>query len=217
MRSGSERVIEKNTREFANIAGGLCRIKLEQLSKCRLINKIFISTDDPKVVKICEDLNQNNIIVTLRPSNLASSLASTDDLINYAASIMPNDHILWTHVTSPFINESVYDRIIATYLENLSRYDSLMTVSKLQKFLWNDNGAINYDRASERWPRTQTIDPIWVINSGVFLTHRAIYANKNDRIGDDPIFFELSEYVAFDIDWLADFHMAEALYKSGYR
>ena len=51
---------------------------------------------------------------------------------------MPEGHILWTHVTSPFIGPDVYDRIIETYFENIDHNDSLMTVTKLQKFIWND-------------------------------------------------------------------------------
>ena len=50
MRAGSERILEKNTKTFADIPGGLCKIKLEQLILCDLVEKIIVSTNDPRVV-----------------------------------------------------------------------------------------------------------------------------------------------------------------------
>ena len=57
MRLGSERVPKKNTKTFSGIQGGLCRIKLEQLIECNLMNSILVSTNDPEVVKITNSLN----------------------------------------------------------------------------------------------------------------------------------------------------------------
>ena len=212
MRAGSERVPNKNTKAFAGIDGGLCSIKLGQLLKCGLIENIFVSTNDPKVVEISEGLNSKKIKVILRPDELASSSASTDDLIKYVPEIMPDAHVLWTHVTSPFIGPDIYDEMIKTYLNNLDLFDSLVTVTKLQKFIWNDHKPLNYDRSLEKWPRTQTLKPLWEVNSGAFITSKAIYQNRLDRIGDTPYLFQLSDEIAFDIDWVPDFEIAEAIY-----
>ena len=216
MRAGSERVPKKNTKNFSGIEGGLCRIKLEQLLTCDLVKKILVSTNDPEVLEISNGFNSKKIKVILRPNELASSSTSTDDLIKYAPEIMPDGHILWTHVTSPFISSDVYCQIIDKYIKNLSRFDSLMTVTKIQKFIWNDSEPINYDRSLEKWPRTQTIKTLWEVNSGVFLAPKSIYEGNMDRIGDTPYLFQLSDEIAFDIDWLPDFKIAEALYYSKY-
>ena len=216
MRAGSERVPKKNTKTFSGIEGGLCKIKLEQLVICDLVEKVLVSTNDPEVLEISNGLNSKKIKVILRPNELASSSASTDDLIKYAPEIMPDGHILWTHVTSPFISSDIYCQIINTYIKNLSRFDSLMTVTKIQKFIWNDSEPVNYDRSVEKWPRTQTIETLWEVNSGVFLAPKSIYEKNMDRIGDKPYLFQLSDEIAFDIDWLPDFQIAEALYYSKY-
>ena len=214
MRAGSERVPQKNTRTFSGIEGGLCRIKLEQILACDLVKTIFVSTNDPEVVEISNTFNSKKIKVILRSNELASSSASTDDLIKYVPEIMPNGHILWTHVTSPFIGPDIYCKIIETYLKNLNQFDSLMTVTKLKKFIWNDSEPVNYDRSQEKWPRTQTIETLWEVNSGVFLAPKAIYEKHMDRIGEIPYLFELSDEIAFDIDWLPDYKIAETLYYS---
>ena len=123
---------------------------------------------------------------------------------------------MWTHVTSPFIGSDVYDRIIETYFENINHNDSLMTVTKLQKFIWNDTSPINYNYNLEKWPRTQTLDPLWEVNSGAFITTKKIYRERMDRIGARPYLFQLNQALAFDIDWLPDFKMAEVFYKKVY-
>ena len=216
MRAGSERVPKKNTKSFAGIDGGLCSIKLKQLLGSRRVGNIFVSTNDPDVIDISNGFNSNRIKVVQRPVELASSSASTDDLIKYVPEIMPDSHILWTHVTSLFIGPDIYDRIVETYFKNVGDYDSLMTVTKLQKFIWNDKGPINYDHSIEKWPRTQTIEPLWEVNSGAFIATKEIYRERMDRIGSRPYLFQLSEEISFDIDWLPDFTMAETIDETRY-
>ena len=214
MRTGSERVPNKNKKTFSGIQGGLCRIKIEQLINCNLIDTILVSTNDTEVVRITNLFNSKKISIDIRPDELASSSASKDDLIKYAPEVMPNRHILWTHVTSPFVSSNNYSQVIEKYLENLRHFDSLMTVTKLQKFIWNDSEPVNYNRNLEKWPKTKTIEPLWEVNSGIFLAHKSIYEGNKDRIGDPPDLCQLSNEVAFDIDWMQDYKIAEALYLS---
>lgn len=216
MRSGSQRVPKKNTKTFAGIEGGLCRIKLEQLLKTDLVNKIFVSTNDPQVVDISNSFNSKKIEIVMRPKNLASSFTSTDELINYVPEIMPDHPILWTHVTSPFINSDIYNESIDEYFNNLNLYDSLMSVTKIQKFIWNKTKPISYDNSIEKWPRTQTMEPLYEVNGGIFIASKNIYEKCNDRIGNKPFLFETVEEISFDIDWLSDFKIAEAMFYSLY-
>ena len=73
MRAGSERIPEKNTKTFSGIKGGLCRIKLEQLVKCDLVSKIFVSTNDKEVLKIYKSLINLFFIKVFRKVNPAST------------------------------------------------------------------------------------------------------------------------------------------------
>lgn len=216
MRAGSERVPQKNTKPFAGVDGGLCSIKLKQLLESSLIEQIFISTNDPDVIGIANEFNSTKVNVLRRPEELASSETSTDELIKYVSQIMPDGHILWTHVTSPFIDADIYDSIIKSYLHNTDKYDSLMTVTQIQKFIWNDTSPINYDSSIEKWPRTQTLEPLWEVNSGAFITTRETYRKRMDRIGSRPYLFSLNGIASFDVDWPIDFNIAESIYKTRY-
>ena len=48
MRKGSQRVKNKNIRDFSGIEGGLTYIKLSQLLEVKEINTIIVSTDHEK-------------------------------------------------------------------------------------------------------------------------------------------------------------------------
>jgi CMP-N-acetylneuraminic acid synthetase len=214
-RSGSERVPEKNTKSFAGVDGGLLRIKLNQLLKVKLVDQILLSTNDLKVIEVATNLS-SRIIIDKRPEHLALSSTSTDDLINYVPNIIKDGHVLWTHTTSPFLTHEIYDKAIALYLENLHEgiNDSLMTVNKLQTFLWDDKGSFNYDSSKEKWPRTQTLPELFELNSGMFISSVANYKRLKDRIGSKPFLMDTKGYTSFDIDWPEDFVLGEMIYRS---
>ncbi len=212
MRKGSQRVKNKNIKDFSNIKGGLTFIKISQLLKSTMIDMIVISTNDEEVKSIALSFDNDKIVIDDRPELLASSETSTDDLIKYVPSIVKDCIILWTHVTSPFVTENIYDDMIDKYLENTNKYDSLMSVTKIQKFFWDNEKPINYDKSIEKWPRTQTIEPIYEVNSGAFIADVEVYKTVHDRIGSKPFLYELSDKQSFDIDWEDDFEIAEILW-----
>jgi CMP-N-acetylneuraminic acid synthetase len=214
-REGSQRVPFKNTKPFSGVEGGLLKIKLIELLKVPSVREIVLSTNDLKVIEIAEKINTNKIVIDRRSDYLSSSSTSTDDLINYVPKIIKDTHILWTHVTSPFVTADIYELIIKKYFVKLKEgFDSLMTVNKIQNFLWNDKGSINYDRSIEKWPRTQTLPKLYEVNSGVFINSLDNYKLFEDRIGKIPFLYETEGYTSFDIDWPEDFLLGELIYKS---
>ncbi|NRA45377.1 MAG: acylneuraminate cytidylyltransferase family protein [Oligoflexales bacterium] len=216
-RSGSERVSKKNTRQFSIHSDGLLGLKLGQLSRSRKIDQIVVSTNDKAVKDIANGFNSKKIKIIDRQENLCSSQTSTDDLIQYVPSVVPEGIILWTHTTSPFVDENTYDEAIGVYLSKTStdQYDSLMSVTPIKQFIWKDNAPINYNKFPEKWPRTQTLEPIYSINSAIFLASVEIYKTHSDRIGLKPYLYEINEITAWDIDWPEDFYIAEKILESG--
>lgn len=214
-RKGSQRVPNKNTRPFADIEGGLLRIKLAQLLACKSIDKIYLSSDDEVVLNIGREMHDERIIIDRRPDHLCQSSTSTDDLVRYVPELIKEDAtIMWTHVTSPFLKAETYDDMLETYYAHINEFDSLMSVNELRTFIWNKEGAVNYDRAVEKWPRTQTLEPWYEINSGAFIADRAIYEQLHDRVGKHVFPYPTSKLESFDIDWPEDFEMAEIMYKN---
>ena len=215
-RQGSERVPRKNIKPFAGFNNGLVEIKLSQLLSCPSIDEVVLSTNDDDILEFVSTIKNKKLTLHKRNDELCSSSTSTDELIKHALDLVPQGNILWTHVTSPFVNSYQYELIIQEYFKRLDQgYDSLMTTSLIRGFLWNKDGAINYERDREKWPRTQTIDPVHEINSAVFLNSSANYKDIGDRIGLKPYLSVLDKFVGHDVDWPDDFVLAEAMAMSG--
>jgi CMP-N-acetylneuraminic acid synthetase len=215
-RAGSQRVPLKNTRPFAGVQDGLLGIKLQQLLECDAVDRIVLSTNDDVVIEIAARLagNDARLAIDVRPDELCTSETSTDDLIAYVPSVIRSGDILWTHVTSPMVTSGDYSAMIEAYRAGLTRgsSDSLMAVTPIQQFLWSTSGPLNYDREIERWPRTQTLEKIYAVNSAAFILNQHLMAGLKDRVGARPLYFELDEWTAFDVDWPQQFNIAETLY-----
>lgn len=213
-RKGSQRVVGKNTRAFGDRQDGLLGIKLEQLVNCAGVDKILVSTNDEIVANVASKF-PSKVQIDWRREELCSSSTSTDELVSYVPEIIKSGHVMWTHVTSPFFGTSDYDRALETYLAafEAGSHDSLMTVTRLQTFIWDANGPINYDRNLEKWPRTQTLPSYFEINSALFLIPVDLMMNIGDRIGKLPLLYETEKYKSVDVDWQDDFELASRLFK----
>ena len=54
-------------------------------------------------------------------------------------------------MTSPFVTSERYDEMISKYLLSLEKgFDSLMAVTAMQSFIWDNSGPINYDINEEK-------------------------------------------------------------------
>lgn len=219
-RKGSQRVLNKNTRPFAGYNGGLLELKLKQLMKLK-VDEVILSTNDEYSIEIANNLiiDFPNLKIVIRPEHLALSSTSLSDLITYVPSITKCEHILWTHVTSPMINANLYDKSIAKYLISLKEgYDSLMTVNSFKNFLWSKQKNDIINRVGDkRWPQTQDLEELYEINNAVFLAAREIYEQNFDRVGKNPLLFQLDKISALDVDWQEDFKLAEVVYEKFYK
>jgi CMP-N-acetylneuraminic acid synthetase len=216
VRCGSQRVISKNTRPFAGIPGGLIELKLRQLLNTECCQEIILSTDDPVAMEIATSLQRpDRIKIIPRPTELCLSTTLVQDLIDYIPTIVAADHIFWLHATAPFVADEDYEAACAGYFAALaSGYDSLMSVTRYQKFLWSEgkNDVINFDRSKILWPNTQDLMPLWEINHAFYISSRANFLSLRDRIGRKPKLWELGSEKSMDIDWEEDFHLAETVY-----
>jgi len=217
MRAGSKRVPQKNTRPFGPYRSGLAELKLRQLLGVPELDEIVVDTDEPRIDEIVECLSSEGLATSAirierRDARFATDVASTDDLIRYLGGKLRTDHVLWTHVTSPFATGRCYSDAIARYRSlDFALHDSLMSVTPLKEFIWDSGGPKNYDYAKEKWPRTQALPDWYFINSAMFLCPSNFYTERGNRIGDHPFLFEMDKVISLDVDWPEDFEIAESL------
>jgi len=220
-RAGSERVKHKNTRPFAGFQGGLLELKLRQLALVRELDEIIVSTNDPLVMDYASQFARNvdsRVTVIERPDDLGASSTPMSAFIRYCATLRDTGVMMMTHVTHPFITAAVFSDLIAAWRTAEAKgHDSLVTVTKLHKFIWDENGPYNYDNTIEKWPRSQDIKPLFEINHAAYLMPFARMRDLGDRIGTNPCLHDMPERLVMDIDWEEQFHLLEdiALAKVG--
>ena len=216
-RKGSERVKNKNTRNFAGIEGGLVENKLNQLLATKFIDEIIFSSNDDTCITVAEKYKDNRLKIIERPTELCLSSTNLQDLICYVPTITDADHILWGHVTTPLCGADQYDASIKLYLEKLDEgYDSLVGVTELKNFLHNKEGKLINNTTDIPWPRTQDLEALYLINHTMFLAGREVYIEQKNRIGQKPLLHVMDEIHSFDIDWPDDFIIAELMYIKMY-
>ena len=217
-RKGSERVINKNTRPFAGIEGGLVENKIKQILATKRIDEIVFSSNDEKCLEVAQKYaSDSRMKIVERPEELCLSSTNLQDLICYVPTITDADHILWGHVTTPLAGAEEYDKAIEMYLSKLNDgYDSLVGVTELKNFLLNKEGQVINNTTDIPWPRTQDLDVLYEINHTIFLAKRDVYIEQKNRLGKKVLLHVMDEICSKDIDWEDDFRIAEIMYENLY-
>ncbi len=209
MRHESERVPGKNFRTFAGHP--LFHHIVRSLQDCTLIDEIVIDTDSRTIT---EDAKTSfpKIRIIDRPEHLKSGMLPMNDVLLHDVSQVGADFYLQTHSTNPLLTSSTISRAIEMFLDNFPERDSLFSVNRIQARLWNEDGeAINHD--VEILKRTQDLEPVFEENSCIYIFTRDSLEKHGNRIGSNPVMFEVDPIEAWDIDVESDFAIAEFIYR----
>ena len=207
MRHHSERVPGKNYRAL----GGrpLYSHILQALGECPEIVQIVVDTDSPV---IREGIARGFPRVRLldRPEHLRGGEVATNEVLVHDASQVPAPFYLQTHCTNPFITPATVSRAIEAFFDAYPQHDSLFSVTRLQKRLWDEHGKpVNHDPAVLL--RTQDLPALYEENSCLYIFERATLLARRSRLGARPRMFEIDALEAWDIDDEGDFEIAEAM------
>lgn len=203
VRKNSQRVISKNTRDFANTT--LLDLKLNILKEVNGIDKIIVNTDCEISLKIAK---KYDVHTHRRIDHYASSTVSNDVHWKHLAEVTDTDIFILAQTTSPLIRKSSFERSIKYYLEG---FNSVNSVSLEKKFLWKDNKPLNYQ--IDRTPKSQDLPEIFSLNFGITIIDKKIMYETGNVVGDRPKFILLDKKESIDIDDMFDFEFAEYLYK----
>ena len=207
MRHSSERVPGKNYRSFAGKP--LYHHIITSLLNCPEISQVCIDTDSPAII---EDSSKNfpSVKILHRPEHLRDGAIAMNKVLLNSVSQVSSELYLQTHSTNPLLRPETISKAIKQFL-NEPKYDSLFTVTRLQTRLYDQNGeAINHD--PNVLLRTQDLPPVFEENSNLYIFTEQILRERNNRIGYNPMLFEIDRDEAWDIDEEIDFRIAEFLY-----
>lgn len=206
VRSGSERVRDKNVRAFAG--SSLLEIKIRQLARIKCLDGVVVNSNDPSMLKIARELHCETV---QRTQIFAEPTTSMSEVYVNMAENFPADFIAYCNVTNPLIEDTTIEKAIMMFRELGKEHVSINTAHLIKEFMYMNGHAINYDPMNQ--PRSQELPDIFALNFAVNIISRTDMIRFKNIICPEHLLLPVSEIEATDIDSELDFAIAEFLYK----
>ena len=191
-RGGSKGVPKKNIK----IIHGKPLIvwSIEKGLRSKLIDKLVVSTDSEEIAQIAKEAGAE---VLMRPSELATDTASTQDVMVHTLQHYPADTLVLLQPTSPYRSNGLIDDCINEFLQN--DFDSLAT------------GFIcDYKEYGRNTLPRQQIQGFFYDDGNVYVM-KADNILKGDRYGTKIVRKIINRYENAEIDDEYDFWLLEQI------
>ena len=209
MRHHSQRVPGKNYRLLAGRP--LFHHIVETLLAVPEIQQVVVDTDS---LPVMDGLRQYfpQIVIIDRPAHLRADDVPMNDILIHDTGQVNADFYLQTHSTNPLLKPETIARAVKAFRAGYPAHDSLFSVTRLQTRLYDHKGrAMNHDPMV--LIQTQDLPPVYEENSCLYIFTREHLVQRNHRIGERPILFEIDAEEAWDIDAELDFAITDFLLK----
>lgn len=208
IRSGSQRVKDKNLRTFADT--NLMELKIRTLLQVPELTSIVVNTNSKIAIDVVNNNYRGGVETHLREEYYASSQCSGSEFFRHLGEVTDTDIFVYCPCTSPFVKPQTISQCINQFLSS-SDYDCLATVSSIKEFLWLNGKPMNYNPMHA--PNSQDLPNVVALNFGVTVVTKDALIKNSNIIGKNPQFVVTDEIEAVDIDTPLDFYIAEQIYK----
>jgi CMP-N-acetylneuraminic acid synthetase len=208
-RGGSKRLPNKNVLSL----GGLPLIAYSILyaqKNCKIIDEIYVSTDDEAIKKIAL---QYGVQVIDRPESIAGDMEPTVSAVRHVLESIEQDveNVILLQTTNPLRSQNLLKEAFEIYQKG--NYDSLFTVSrnhqKLGKIANSQFIPFNYEIGQ----RSQDLAPLYFENGLLYITKAALIL-EDVIISESAYTLEVNSiFTHVDINTQEDLDYAEYLYQ----
>ena len=196
VREGSRRLKNKNIAPFAGT--NLLINKIDQLKKVKEISNIVVSSDSDLMLELARSQG-----VTTHKSAIEFCDEKTKTFGEVVAHICENvsgDDILWATCTAPLVFPKHYSEAIQLYYNAIEEgFDSLVSMEAFKRYLWDDNGPVNYELGKKHVP-SQQLPVLYFVTDGILLAPRKRMIEWNYFHGPNPYKYILDKRTSLDID-----------------
>ena len=208
VRKGSQRVKNKNIRQFAG--SSLLEIKIKQLKRVSAIDEIYVNSDCDDMLSVAGSLGATAI---KRGEYFASNEVPMNEVWGHLAENADCTDVLYTNVTNPLILDKTYVDMIEKYeqIKLEGEYDSITSVHTVQEYLWHNSSSVNYN--SSFHPRSQDLPNYYGLNFAISIVPRDLMIKRKNIVGSKFFPFYLDKIQSIDIDDETDFKIAQSLYE----
>ena len=193
-RGGSKGVPRKNIRTICGKP--LIAWTIERAREAKRLDEVLVSTDDEEIADVARQYGSG---VLMRPPELATDTASTQDVMVHALQHVSADTIVLLQPTSPYRSEGLIDRCIEAF--EAGGYDSLAT-----------GFMCDYKEYGKNTLPRQQIEGFFYDDGNVYVI-RAANILAGDRYGKKIGRYFTNRYENAEIDDAFDFWLLEQILK----
>ena len=206
VREGSRRLKNKNIAPFAGT--NLLINKINQLKQVKEIDSIVVSSDSVTMLKMAES---QGVQTHQRAIEFCDEKTKTfGEVVAHICENVTGDDIIWATCTAPLVFPKHYKEAIQKYYEALSAgYDSLVSMEQFKRYLWDDNGPVNYELGIKHVP-SQQLKPLYFCTDGILMAPRCKMIEWKYFHGTNPYRFILDKRTSIDVDDGLDLACARA-------
>lgn len=207
VRKGSRRLKNKNVSPFSG--KNLLTYKIDQLQKVSEISSIVVSSDCDEMLLMAQS---HGASVHHRADEFCDEKTQPfGAVVAHICENIDGNHVLWAPCTSPLVEPDDYSDAIDTYLRQIENgYDSLMSVEPFQRYLWTEEGPLNYELGIKHVP-SQDLPVYFRVTDGILIAPRDMMIKWKYFHGPNPFKYVMSKRASIDIDDRLDLECARAL------
>lgn len=169
---------------------------IQRAKEAKYLDKIIVSTDSEEIAGVASEYGAE---VLIRPTELATDTATTQDVMVHALQAYPADTLVLLQPTSPFRSRGLIDRCIVEFQKN--DFDSLAT------------GFIcDYKEYGKNTLPRQLIQGFFYDDGNVYVIKSENILN-GDRYGKKIGYYYTDRYENAEIDEPFDFWLLEEILK----
>jgi regulator of RNase E activity RraA/CMP-N-acetylneuraminic acid synthetase len=200
----SERIKNKNVQLLDGKP--LFLYTLEKLISCDFIDEVYLDSESDKIFELASELDFKKI---KRDKILANNKTDGNKLLMNEVSKVKGDIYIQILCTSPFIEIETIKKGVEL-LKKTKEYDSVVLVKKDKQYCWKDGKTV-YD--IDKIPNSKDLPDTIIETMGLYIIKENAVLKTKRRIGKKPFLLEASPLEAVDVNYPADFRLAELIQK----
>lgn len=208
VRAGSRRLKNKNIAPFGGT--NLLLYKIAQLKNVKSIGRIIVSSDSDKMLDFATEAGVETHKRGLEYCD--EKTKSFGEVVSHIASSIKGENIVWATCTSPLVFPKMYEQAIKLYEKEVvldKSFDSLISVEPFKRYMWDENGPLNYELGIKHVP-SQQLSTYYFVTDGILIAPRKKMIEWNYFHGNNPFKMELTKRACVDIDDFLDLAVARA-------
>jgi len=212
-RKGSKTLKNKNTKLFNGKP--LISWTIEKAIKLSSVEKIIVTSDDPKILELKKKYNLNKVIFNKRPDELSQDNTRIYEVIKYLHEYynLKNSNFILLQPTSPLtrlvdIKKSIkkYEKMNSKFLVSITRNP------KTPEFLFEINNSSKLVRSKTlKTTNRQLYTKYYEVNGSIYMANFKNFLLEKSFVTTNTHTYEMDKKYSMDIDDISDFRIAELL------